>query len=216
MKNLKIKPAVYIMLGVSALSWFLLNILADRNINSLTNNCWIFFKVATFDLLLIGIFTKWAWKLRLFKGWLVPFPNLNGSWQGDILSTWVNPDTGQKLLPIPAILTIKQTFLTISCVMRTAEMTSYSYTADFRIDRDTQIRQLVYSYTSNPKQTVSDRSPAHDGTIVFDLIGNPVSKINGNYWTARNTKGHIVMTFREKNLLEEFPSDAGQHPMNTG
>jgi hypothetical protein len=97
--------------------------------------------------------------------------------------------------------------------MRTEEMVSRSFLADFWIDGDQQIRKLGYSYHSEPKPTVERRSAPHDGTIVFELVGSPVIKLNGRYWTARSTTGEIELHFREKKLLEEFPKDYGTHPM---
>jgi hypothetical protein len=97
--------------------------------------------------------------------------------------------------------------------MRTAEMTSYSYSETFKLESDDQIKQLSYSYTSKPLTTVSYRSPVHDGSIVFDIIGDPVKKLKGQYWTARKTTGEIEMTFRGKKLLEEYPEGMGDHPV---
>jgi len=97
--------------------------------------------------------------------------------------------------------------------MRTAEMSSYSYTEGFALDPDRQVRQLVYSYTSKPKPSVKERSSPHDGTIVFDLIGTPVFKLEGRYWTERETTGEISLTFREKQVLDVIPADFPSHPV---
>ena len=141
------------------------------------------------------------------------FPNLNGTWQGHTTSTWIDSETGETPPPIPTILTIKQTFLKISCVMRTAEMTSHSYSADFNLESDNQIKQFTYSYTSRPKATVTDRSPTHEGSVILEIIDEPGKKLKGDYWTSRKTTGEIEMTFREKKLLQEFPDDLGNHPI---
>jgi len=98
--------------------------------------------------------------------------------------------------------------------MRTSEMTSYSYAEEFKLESDNQIRQLSYSYTSKPKLTVADRSTAHNGTIVFEIIGTPVLKLKGHYWTARKSTGEVSLKFRCKNHLDEVPEDLDRHPMN--
>ena len=41
----------------------------------------------------------------------------------------------------------------------------------------------------------------------MDLIGNPVTKLKGRYWTSRKTTGTVNFTFRENEQLEEFPTD---------
>ncbi|PWU19844.1 MAG: hypothetical protein C5B50_05290 [Verrucomicrobia bacterium] len=172
------------------------------------------YKTISIVLLLVGFFVAYAWRWPIFRHWLVPFPNLNGTWQGAIQTTWKNPQTGQVPGPIPVILTIKQSFIRISCVMHTAEMTSRSFLADFWLNEDEQIRMLGYSYHSTPMPSVRERSQPHDGTIIFQLLGNPVDKLKGNYWTARSTTGEVTLTFREKRRLEEFPPDLGKHPVS--
>lgn len=214
MKNLNIKAFIYIILGFSAILWFIFAFWGGLNLS----NLWAFIKllpsVATVDLIALSLFIKWGWRWKIFRGWLVPFPDLNGTWQGYIRSNWTDKETGKKPPSIPAILSIRQTFGKISCVLRTAEMVSHSYVEGFTLDRDKQIRQLTYSYTSRPKVSVKERSTFHEGTIVFDLIDMPVSKLEGRYWTDRETTGEITLTYREKKELEEIPDDFPPHPVS--
>lgn len=213
MRNLKLKSSIYLILSISAILWFSIATTSGLDLSKIYDFFKVLPKVASADLILIALFVKWGWKFTIFKGWLVPFPNLNGTWQGHIKTTWINPKTDESPPPTPAILTIKQSFSKISCVMRTAEMTSYSYSEDFKLEGDNQIRQLSYPYTSKPLTTVTDRSPLHEGSIVFDIVGDPVTKLKGQYWTARKTTGEVIMNFREKSLLDEYPDDLGIHPM---
>jgi len=215
MKNLNLKYFVYAFLILSGLLWVLLAIWSEVDLSKMLDFFSILPKVATIDLLLLAGFIKWGWKWRVFQGWLVPFPNLNGTWQGSTQTTWQNPQTGQRPGHIPTILTIKQSFIRISCVMRTAEMTSHSYAAEFELQQENQIRQLIYTYTSKTNPTVTERSAAHDGTIVFEIIGNPVNRLKGNYWTSRKTTGEVVLTFRCKDFLDELPRDIGTHPVKS-
>jgi len=166
-------------------------------------------------LVLIGsLFVSYGWRLPIFRRWLVPFPDLNGTWQGSIHTTWKDRTADVTPGSVPAILTIKQSFISISCVMRTAEMCSRSYFADFWIDRDQQLQKLGYSYLSSSLPSVRHRSAPHDGTMVFDVVGNPATKLNGIYWTSRSTAGEVSMTLRTRKLLEEFPTDLGPHPVS--
>lgn len=93
-------------------------------------------------------------------------------------------------------------------------MTSRSYLADFWLDGDEQIRMLGYSYHSKPLPSVADRSQPHDGTMIFEIIGTPVEKLTGTYWTARQTTGEVALRFRECTRLDEFPGDLGPHPVS--
>jgi len=213
MKNLNYKNFIWIILVVSTFVWWIIARVKGIDLS----NLWILLKqipnVAFINGLLFAMFAKWGWKFKIFQGWLVPFPNLNGTWQGTIQTTWVDPKTNKTPDSIPVLLTIKQSFLHLSCVMRTAEMASYSFAEDFKIDHEKQIKQVVYSYMSKPTVNLSERSSMHEGTIIFDILGNPVNKLSGQYWTARKTTGVIELVFREKTLLDQLPSDFSEHPM---
>jgi hypothetical protein len=101
----------------------------------------------------------------------------------------------------------------MSCVMRTGEMESHSYLEGFSIDNDAQVRRLCYSYTSRPKASLRERSTPHDGTMLFSIIGKPVHKLEGEYWTQRQTSGTVTLTFRINKLLDEIPRDLPAHPV---
>lgn len=214
MKNLRSKRFAFTIFAVFAVCFCFVAYRSGKGVSDLWDALVIAYKTIPLVLMVVGFFVSYAWRWRIFRDWLVPFPDLNGTWQGKIQTTWVNPETGEIPKPIPVILTIKQSFIRISCVMRTAEMTSRSYLADFWLDGDEQVRMLGYSYHSKPLPTVADRSQPHDGTIVFELIGSPVTKLKGTYWTARKTTGEVVLEFREKNRLDDFPSDLGKHPVS--
>ena len=97
--------------------------------------------------------------------------------------------------------------------MRTAEMTSRSYIADFWLDSNEQVRKLGYCYTSTPSVSIVERSQPHDGTIILEIIGDPVEKLYGTYWTTRKTTGEVTLAFRVRERLDEYPADLGDHPM---
>ncbi len=212
MKNLNLERFLFIILAFSAIVWF-----ADATANRLSlaklpDFLRLIPDVVTMDLVAAALFFKWGWRWPVLHGWLVPFPDLNGTWQGELQTSWKD-DQGRTPRPIAVLLTIRQSFTGISCVMRTAEMESRSYAEGFCLDEERQIRKLAYSYTSRPKISLRSRSTPHDGTIVFNIIEHPVRKLEGEYWTQRQTTGTVTLTFRTKTLLEELPTDFPAHPM---
>ncbi|MFD4837455.1 hypothetical protein ACFWP0_08085 [Achromobacter sp. NPDC058515] len=213
MRNVTLKNSLYLLVGISAVAWFLLAHLNGLDLSKLIDFFGLVPKVVSIDLLVVAVFVKWGWKLRLFRGWLVPFPDLNGSWVGHIYSDWKNPETGEKPPPIPVMLTVKQSFFHISCMMRTSEMESSSYSEGFLIDPDRQKKNVAYSYSSKPRLSLNERSVPHDGTAVFNIIESPERKLVGRYWTERLTRGEIVLKYHSAELLEELPKDLGEHPV---
>lgn len=213
MRNVTIKSSLYLLVGVSAVTWFSLAHISGLDLSKIKDFFGLIPKVVSIDLLVIAVFVKWGWKLKIFRGWLVPFPNLNGTWTGLIYSDWKNLETGKKPAPIPVMLTVNQSFSHISCMMRTSEMESSSYAEGFLIDSNRQLKNVAYSYTSKPRLSLSERSIPHDGTAVFQIIEKPKQKLKGRYWTERLTKGEIVLEYHSKEIFEELPKSLGKHPV---
>lgn len=213
MRNVTLKSSLYLLVGVSALAWFLLAYISGLDLSKVKDFFSLAPKVVSIDLLFIAIFVKWGWKIKIFRDWLVPFPDLNGSWIGFLYSDWKNPSTGEKPPPIPVMLTVNQSFFHVSCVMRTGEMESSSYSEGFSIDPDRQIKSVAYSYTSKPRLSLNERSIPHDGTAVLQIIEIPKQKLVGRYWTERLTKGEIKLEYHSKELLEELPEGMVNHPV---
>ncbi len=165
--------------------------------------------VITVYVILSFIFTRWLWRLRLLQDWLVPFPDLQGTWEGELTSTWKDPATGQGIPPMPATLVIRQTFSSISCVLFTPESDSYSTAAQINRDDDSGILRLSYNYTNRPKATLRDRSAIHDGAALLRIISVPKRVLEGEYWTSRCTTGDVSLRFRSRELSEQFSKKSG-------
>ncbi|MDO9540933.1 MAG: hypothetical protein Q7J98_01240 [Kiritimatiellia bacterium] len=212
MKNLNMKPFLYLIACFSVIVLFLAALVQEFDLRNFLDVLRLIPIVATADCIAYFVFTAWLWRWNRLQSWLIPFPDLNGTWQGHIQTNWKDAE-GKTPAPIPTILTIKQSFGRMSCVMRTEEMESHSYLEGFCIDKDAQVRRLCYSYTSRPKASLRVRSTPHDGSILFNIIGTPVYKLAGEYWTQRQTTGMVVLTFRTNDLLDEMPNDIPMHPV---
>lgn len=216
MRNIELKNHLYLVIAMSALAWFSLAYMNGLNLSEARDFFGLIPQVVSFDLFVILVFVKWGWKLKIFKGWLVPFPNLNGTWVGFVNSRWINPEDGKRLPSVPVMLTIRQSFFHISFVLRSSEMESASYSEGFLLDADRQIRKIAYSYTSKPRILLSDRSHAHDGAAILDIIQQPQLRLKGKYWTDRLSTGEIDLKFQSEKILEVLPDNFGVHPLAKG
>lgn len=207
MRNTNLKASLWILLVLSAIIWFLFAYFTGLNLSKISDFFGLIPEVITLDLIAITIFVKWLWRWKWFRGWLVPFPDLNGTWLGEIRSEWIDQEKSKKIPPIPAMLTVRQTFFYTSCVMQTKEMRSDSYGEEFQIDEERQIKQFIYSYVSRPKISLQERSNIHHGTVLFEVIGSPKMKLKGRYWTDRKTIGEMEFVFNSKKILEELPEN---------
>ena len=146
------------------------------------------------NIIIWTIFISWAWKLKIFYPWLVPFPNLSGNWEGTIKSNWKE----KQLDPIPIEISIVQNFFNVQVRIKTKESRSYSIGASFDIDTERGFQQLLYSYLNTPKAGVRERSEIHYGSTILNFEGFKVDKMDGEYWTDRETTGEI--TLKRKNV----------------
>lgn len=163
-------------------------------------------EAVTYSVLLSLLFTKYGWKLDLFRKWLVPFPNLQGTWKGHLRSTWINPETGESVPPIPVIFTIRQTFDSFSIAMFTKESESQSQAARFIQDGD-GTQRINYTYTNRSDATVRSRSEIHDGAAQLKIVESPKLMLRGEYWTSRKTTGSIKLERVSSKLVDCFVED---------
>ena len=133
------------------------------------------------------LFVSFAWKWKVFRGWLVPFPNISGKWKGHLESSY---EGASKRIPIE--LSIRQTFLHIQIKLSTKESKSNSIAAAFNIDDNRNIKQICYTYRNEPKAKIQERSPIHYGSVILDIDAN--DKMSGRYWTGRRTIGDISVS----------------------
>jgi len=198
MGNIKLKIYAWVLLGLAFGTWLLLIIIDEGSLTFSNKALKLIPKVITINVFLWFVFIKWLWKWKLFRGWLVPFPNLSGKWEGSALPKNIDPSTGQQYPEIKLELLIKQTFLFTHVRIFSAEMESNSYSASFKIDSETDEKRLCYSYLSKPKSNIRDRSPIHDGTALLTIKGDKEEELEGEYWTNRATTGELYIKKKNK------------------
>lgn len=202
----KINPKIklYIQLGFFAVIWILILIVSGvTSILDLTNVIKKFPLAVTLYAFISFFFVKWAWRWKIFYGWLIKIPDLQGTWIGTLTSTWIDPTTKNILSPIPVTLTIRQTFNKIDCLLYTNESSSYSMVAEVNIDRGGDL-YLNYNYTNRSRASLRERSEIHDGAAILKIIKSPNFELNGDYWTSRSTTGEMRLEFKTKKIIEKF------------
>ncbi len=204
MKNIRKEIALWVQVGTFLVVWTVILFFSGvefkinwEALNTLPH------AIAVYSILLL-VFTTWLWRLPLFQGWLVPYPDLEGTWTGTLESTWVDPGTGQRKAPLPIVLVIKQSFSTLGCVMYSEESTSFSNAAQISTDDEDGILRLSYNYTNRPNASVRDRSEIHDGAAILRVITGTRRALEGEYWTSRKTTGDMRLSFRSRKLTASF------------
>jgi len=139
------------------------------------------------------------------------FPDLGGTWIGEIQSDYLDPKTEQKVKPIPCMSIVVHKFNQIKFKIVTLELESISFSEQLYFDKSSSTKRITYCYTNDPNLLLDYRSDAHKGTGILNLIG--YDKLEGYYFTSRGNKGKISLKRHCKELLEELPLKIAKHPM---
>ena len=162
-----------------------------------------FFSAAIFicSLLLI-LWDQWAWKLRPFQ--LLPSVprDVSGTWETTLTSLWIDPHTLKSPKPKTVYLVIRQTSSIASVTLISNESKSKSSIA--RVIKEDGSWLIHYVYTNEPQVDLRARSSIHHGSGVLSIVGSPVQRVAGSYWTDRNSKGKLNLNRRSRSYAEDF------------
>ena len=162
-----------------------------------------FFSVAVLVAsILLTAWDKFLWKLAPVQRTPRVPRDVNGTWEARLESFWVNPETGTRIPPKTVYVVIRQTSSAVSVTLLSNESRSKSSIA--RLVQEDGSWTLHYIYTNEPGYSVVTRSPIHHGSGVLRVIGQPATRINGDYWTDRDSKGHLHLNHRVKAMAEDY------------
>lgn len=208
-RNIRKEAAIYLQLGSLVTIWVLILLASGAELKINWEAVKKLPEVVTLYSLLYLLFTLWAWRLPIFQGWLVPFPDLQGTWAGVLQSTWNGSNTPQPKLPVPIVIAIKQSFSSISCVMYSRESTSLSASAQLLRQEDELPLRLSFTYHNHPRANVRERSEMHYGAAILRVVTHPERMLEGQYWTDRKTTGDLQVLFRSKGVTDHFDDPDG-------
>ena len=142
-------------------------------------------------------FDRFIWKwppLRRFG--LVTVPNLNGSWQGQLTSSYTLDNNVHSISVV-----ITQQWSKILVRLDAEESNSKSVAASF-LTNDPTSPELVYVYENDPMAMAPKSMQIHSGTARLRLTG---STLSGQYYTGRGrgTIGDIVLERAKDNTLSQ-------------
>lgn len=195
MNNINHKNAIYLIGFLTVVIWVVLVI---WNLNDLSY--WVIIQKLLSALgvvfVVTNIFKKWLWKSGIFRGWLVLINDLSGEYKGVITPSQVNNSFPSFPKNISAV--IKQTLFSLDIKVTSDESESNSFSHSFIKEQNGDVK-IVYSYLGKPDINNRQVNSIHEGSAILLLIGNPPSKLRGEYWTSRGTIGEIELS---KNSLK--------------
>ena len=117
------------------------------------------------------------------------FPNLNGTW--DMIIHW---ESGDKNGTSSARAKISQTFLSIAMDVEARDSDSYTLMAKPKKDPESGRPLLYYIYQTTPKHISENNNyDTYRGAAILQLGLENTNRLSGNYFTSRQTNGHLEL-----------------------
>ncbi len=152
----------------------------------------------------VVMFSKYAWSWKIFKGWYVNRPDLRGTWKVELKSNWIDPETNESIPPIIGYAMIRQSLTALSIRLKTKESHSKLIAHSIEKEQDGLFR-VAAIYRNEPKIGLQGgSSEIHHGSFSLEIYGDPVSLMEGHYWTDRCTKGSMKLTNHRKELYDTY------------
>jgi hypothetical protein len=135
-------------------------------------------------------FDRWIW--RWLSG-LMAIPDLNGTWDGKGISSWINPETGEEH-PFEIMIKIRQTFTKIEIHGETDQSTSRSFMASFETQH--AVTHFRYGFENSPKNMATAELQRHSG--MMDLMLDDEDTIKGGYFSGKHRIRYGELCFRKR------------------
>jgi SMODS-associating 2TM, beta-strand rich effector domain len=147
-------------------------------------------------VLAFAAWDKWLWRLPPFI-FIAGRPDLNGTWLGSFDAQWL--DANQKLNEStePVALVMEQSFTSLSVTLVAERSTSYSILSSIRHLESGEYR-ISYEYANTPFVKFRQQLPAHNGSTELKVSQPRASRLTGEYWTNRLSRGALDLTWISK------------------
>ena len=183
----RVKIAAYIAVAAYAVGFLVYGITLP---NTLTR---VFSFIPTAVALLFAAFDRLLWHVWLIPN-LIKQPVLFGTWHGTLRSYRRNA-AGEPIQSDHDIyIIIRQSYSAISLTMVSAESKSRSGAAQIIMKHSDEF-VVQYQYQNEPRLEFRDRgSSIHTGGSSIEVGGMRPLELDGEYWTARETRGTYHLT----------------------
>ncbi|WP_217921927.1 hypothetical protein [Miltoncostaea oceani] len=156
------------------------------------------------------------WRRRPFA-WIIKRPYLEGTWRGTLTSYRRDAQDTPSSSDHPIVLVVRQSFSTTVVTLLTSESRSQSRISELSEEPNGQWL-LQYQYLNHPAMSARDRgSTIHAGSAIAQVAHGRPTRLEGEYWTARDTRGTydaVLLSRRRVSTFEEgetLMSEIGAH-----
>lgn len=190
---------IHIVIATAALVW------AGMLLAEGTPLHWEFLRpyelVAASVVFAVNVYDWWLWRKWPIV-YISPVPLIRGTWQGELRSSWVDPQTGQAVPPVKVYLAVRQTAGSLNIRLFTPSSASASTTAS--VSNDAGVGLLTTTYRNIPDLLQRATSPIHNGTMLLEVPERFPKRLKGSYWTDRSSQGEIAFDRRSPKVAADL------------
>lgn len=201
---------IIVSLAIAALVWWITLVLQGTPVT--WAHATPFTTVAGFLGAFWLVFNRFLWRLPFLHGWFVKRPDLRGTWRVELQSSYIKPETKERVPVIVCYMGVKQTLSDLKMHLMTPESESWPI-AGHIIPGGNGYR-AVCVYENEPDLHLRNEriSEKHEGALIIDTHGSGVrpDTLTAKYWTDRNTNGTMDFKRRVDKVFTRF-EDADRH-----
>lgn len=151
------------------------------------------------------VINEYLWKYFWMK-WLIDIPDLNGRYQGELVSSYVDKE-GQQV-KMDCVVEIHQNASGIHVCSyyadkKTKVQTSMAYSVAEEIVKEKNGRYSLYYIFTNEPDSMLDALTKHNGTAKFNYLADKKQLI-GEYYNHRLNKGTMNLVFEGKKRFHRY------------
>jgi len=167
------------------------------------------FSMVVSSLVALGLLFEFVlWRQPFLHGWFFKRPDLRGTWRVEIQSSYVRPETNERVPMIVCYMGVKQTLSTLKMHLMTPESESWLIADHLRPSPNGDGFQVIGVYTNEPNIHLRDEriSEMHQGAMIIETHGPSLrpTTLTAKYWTDRKTTGTMDFTARIKEVCTRF------------
>ena len=167
------------------------------------------FSIVVSSLVGLGLLFEFVlWHQRWLHGWFVKRPDLRGTWRLELKSSFVRPETKERMPIILCYMGVKQTLSMLQMHLMTPESESWFIADHVRPSPSGNGFQVIGVYTNEPNVHLRDEriSEMHQGAIIVETHGPSLrpTALTAKYWTDRKTTGTMDFTARIDEVCTRF------------
>lgn len=167
------------------------------------------FSIVVSSLVALGFLLEvFLWRQPWLHGWLVKRPDLRGTWRVELQSSYVRPQTNERVPIIVCYMGVKQTLSKLQMHLMTPESESWFIANHIRPSSNVSGYQVIGVFTNEPIIHLRDEriSEMHQGAIIIETHGlkRRPTTLTAKYWTDRKTTGTMDFTMRLDEVYTRF------------